>query len=442
VNDSGFNSGSKPFTVYIPRVNIRAHTAAAYPSTGTEVTTFHENLPLAVVLPIPTGTVGATLPTYATTSKLTFERFLPTALDEGVLKLSISDTNVIALFDQSNDRIYPTEYDLDTGSGANPLRMLTLADRIYYAVGLNPGTASVTLQYLDTNGTAVCSDSVAFGILSVDFEETAPNNGFDDTVDPPWLVVPVNNPPNQNTVKVNIEPSAVAAQVYFTIDDPAKATVSPAQASSSPQTLTLTGVAKGHTALRARVGSSSGPICKTLNVCVRDKKVVDVDFHFMQDNASNQTSRSTSEADGFVSTLNSIWMPQANVVFQKGSVDSPTVPTNLGSVVEWYPTNPANEWDDIAAFRNGSAPDVFFVWEYEQDGTPATDNADAAQLGGDILFEDNAGSQVGETMAHEMGHFLSVSPADYTDRQDQLMHAYTDVRGQKITHAQVDQANP
>ncbi|MGI6496484.1 MAG: hypothetical protein ACOX5G_10445 [Kiritimatiellia bacterium] len=52
--------------------------------------------------------------------------------------------------------------------------------------------------------------------------------------------------------------------MYFTIDDPAKATVSPAQASSSPQTLTLTGVAKGHTALRARVGSSSGPICKTL----------------------------------------------------------------------------------------------------------------------------------------------------------------------------------
>ena len=308
-----------------------------------------------------------------------------------------------------------------------------------YVEGISPGTTTLSWTYsAQTN----CPDNIQVSIPSVDFEETAPNNGFDDTVDPPWLVVPVNNPPNQNTVKVNIEPSAAAAQVYFTIDDPAKATVSPAQASSSPQTLTLTGVAKGHTALRARVGSSSGPICKTLNVCVRDKKVVIVDFHFMQDNASNQTSRSTSEADGFVSTLNTIWTPQANVVFQKGSVDSPTVPTNLGSVVEWYPTNPANEWDDIVAFRNGSAPDVFFVWEYEQDGTPATDNADAAQLGGDILFEDNAGSEVGETLAHEMGHFLAVSPADYTDRQDQLMHAYTDVRGQKITHAQVDQANP
>ena len=49
---------------------------------------------------------------------------------------------------------------------------------------------------------------------------------------------------------------------------------------------------------------------------------------------------------------------------------------------------------------------------------------------------------MGILLTHEMGHFLSVSPADYTDRQDQLMHAYTDVRGQKITHAQVDQANP
>ncbi len=275
--------------------------------------------------------------------------------------------------------------------------------------------------------------------VDLEFEETVSNNGFDDTVDPPWLVVPVNNPPNQNTVKVNIEPSAAISQVYFTIDDTAKATVSPVQASSSPQTLTLTGVAKGHTVLRARVGSSSGPVCKTLNICVRDKKVVNVDFHFMQDNASHQTSRSTSEADSFISTLNTIWTPQANVVFQKGNVDSPTVITDLGTVIEWYPTNPANEWDDIVAFRNGVAPDVFFVWEYEQDGTPATDNADAAQLNGDILFEDSAGTQVGETLAHEMGHHFGINPSDYTDHQEQLMHAYTDIRGQKITHAQVDQ---
>lgn len=66
---------------------------------------------------------------------------------------------------------------------------------------------------------------------------------------------------------------------------------------------------------------------------------------------------------------------------------------------------------------------------------------DAATSGGNILFEDNAGVEVGESLAHEMGHYFNISPSDYTNHQEQLMHAYTDVRGQKITHAQVDQVS-
>ncbi|MCB1071027.1 MAG: hypothetical protein KDL31_11790, partial [Kiritimatiellae bacterium] len=133
VNDSGFNSGSKAFTVIVPRVNIRAHSAGTYQSAGTEITSFHEYLPDAVVLPVSTGTVGSVLSTDVTMSALVFEKFLPTSLDEGVLKLMISDTNVLALYDSSNKRILPTEYDLDTGSITNPLRSLTLYDRTFHA---------------------------------------------------------------------------------------------------------------------------------------------------------------------------------------------------------------------------------------------------------------------------------------------------------------------
>lgn len=191
VNDSGFNSGSMAFTVIVPRVNIRAHSAGTYQSAGTEITSFHEYLPNAVVLPVSTGTVGSALSTNVTMSALLFEKFLPTSLDEGVLNLMISDTNVLALYDSSNKRILPMEYDLDTGSITNALHSLTLYDRTFHAVGMNPGSASVTLEYLDVNSNVVCSDTVTFGILSLelDVRETArPNNrmGPDD----PRLVPP------------------------------------------------------------------------------------------------------------------------------------------------------------------------------------------------------------------------------------------------------------
>jgi len=145
--------------------------------------------------------------------------------------------------------------------------------------------------------------------------------------------------------------------------------------------------------------------------------------------------------------MNEIWGPQANVYFEKKTVDSPTVPIDMGDVVRFsshltgVPAS-EHEWDDVIAMGDSSADvNVFFVWEYEQDDTPLVDSADAAQLSGNILFEDNAGTEIGETFAHEMGHFLGVTPADYYDKSDELMHAYTDTRGSKIRKAQADQAN-
>lgn len=299
------------------------------------------------------------------------------------------------------------------------------------------GVATVTAS--NAAGGAVAKDVTVF---SVCFEEITPKHGFDNTVNPPWLVVPVHNSPDQNEVRVTVEPATACPLLFFCVEDASKAVPTPTSASGFPQTLVLSGLDKGHTVLKVRSQSPTGTVCATLNVCVRDKKTISVDFHFMSDSNGHGTTRLPAEADAFIAAMNAIWTPQANVVFEKGTVDSPMVTADLGSVVEWYPANPANEWDDVVAHRLGGPPDVYFVWEYEQDGTPATDNADAAQLGGDILFEDAAENETGETLAHEMGHYLGVVPADYTDKQDELMHAYTDVRDSTITHAQTDQANP
>ena len=162
---------------------------------------------------------------------------------------------------------------------------------------------------------------------------------------------------------------------------------------------------------------------------------------FAEESIACTTIRAVDTANGFIIDMNDIWTKQANIVFTMGTVDSPTVPTDLGVRVEWASTEPANEWDNVVASRRGGAPDIYFVWDYEQGGPAGTD-ADGAELGGDILMEDAAGADVGESLAHEMGHYLGITPFDYADRPNQLMHKYADVRGRKILHDQVDQANP
>ncbi|NBK25031.1 MAG: hypothetical protein EOM68_23775 [Spirochaetia bacterium] len=167
------------------------------------------------------------------------------------------------------------------------------------------------------------------------------------------------------------------------------------------------------------------------------------DFHYMSDNAGHNTSRAASSADSFVSGLNAVFTKQANVVWEKGTVDSPAIPADLGTEVRWWPTNPSNEWDDVIAFRTGGAPDVFFVWELEFTNAPVDTSADAATLDGNILFEDSISGNEDRNMAHEMGHYLGIDPRDYTDtsKSDELMFYRSD-GGSKILHSQVDQVNP
>jgi hypothetical protein len=189
-----------------------------------------------------------------------------------------------------------------------------------------------------------------------------------------------------------------------------------------------------------------------LRISVKEKKVIKVSFHFISDSSGTRTNRDPRIVDDIIRRLNEIWTPQANVVFEKKLVDSPVVAKDMGSVVrfsrqlEGPPDNvPPSEhdWDDVVAKADpGANLNIYFVWEYEQDNTPNVDNTDAGTLGTDTVFEDSAGTDIGETLAHEAGHLLGISPSDYPDRADELMHAFTDVRGCIIRKAQSDQANP
>ena len=102
-----------------------------------------------------------------------------------------------------------------------------------------------------------------------------------------------------------------------------------------------------------------------------------------------------------------------------------------------------HEWGHVVAKRDTSADfNFFFVWEYEQDNSPATDNTDAGALGGTCIFEDAAGTEVAETMSHELGHYLGVGDYYTAATRNWLMYGYTDARGQHIPKDHANKMNP
>jgi hypothetical protein len=91
---------------------------------------------------------------------------------------------------------------------------------------------------------------------------------------------------------------------------------------------------------------------------------------------------------------------------------------------------------------NGADMNYFLVWEYEQDNTPDVDDADAGTLGSNCIFEDNAGREIGVTMAHEMGHHLGRDDINNAAQKNFLMYGVTDQRGVHLAKEDVNVMNP
>ena len=109
-----------------------------------------------------------------------------------------------------------------------------------------------------------------FTVVKVEIQEFSQNSGFDPTLSPPWLMVPV---ANDNKIKALITPATSTNNVDF---ESTKATVSPATASNSPEIVTLTGVTKGEGELKAKVGTVA---CSTLGLSVKNRLTKKVAIH-------------------------------------------------------------------------------------------------------------------------------------------------------------------
>jgi len=247
------------------------------------------------------------------------------------------------------------------------------------------------------------------------------------------------------------------AGLTVTSTDPTTATVAEVAAGALPagerapsvpadRFFKIAGVKKGNTSLEAKLGAAAA--AASLDLGVKDKKTVNIAFNFVKDNAGHSTRRVPASVDNWVKGIHYIFFGQSNIEIKKKAASWVTVPQNLGAVVRFsahIPGVPAaeHEWAVVTALGDATADmNIFLVWEYEQDNTPLTDNTDAGTLANNCIFEDQAGSQLAETFAHEIGHYLGCPDVNVVARKLELMYGITDQRGVHMPRAAVDTMNP
>jgi peptidoglycan hydrolase-like protein with peptidoglycan-binding domain len=250
--------------------------------------------------------------------------------------------------------------------------------------------------------------------------------GYDASVAPNWLFVPVNG---RREVKVAVVPAI--AQPSFVSLNPAVATVT-----TTPLGIAVTGLANGSTDIQAKQGAA---ILATLKIRVKSRRDLTVDYHFMRDSFAppHHTTRALGEAPKLTAMLNRIWERQANVRFTTGTVNSPAVPGNLGPQVIWDPSPALDEWHLVTAFASGGNYNVFLVWEYKQTGTPPDVNA--GTHGSNTLLEDNECVD-GLTIAHEAGHFMGLAPGGHP--ASGIMSRCPGAQRLRVFKADTDVVNP
>ena len=257
---------------------------------------------------------------------------------------------------------------------------------------------------------------------AVFFQESADQEfaGYDDSVTPNWLVLPVDG---RRQAESHVNPAG--ARPAFVSLDPTIASVE-----TMPNGIVVTGEADGHTTVEAREGAI---VLDTLQVEVKDRREESVAFHYVCDSAAvPHCSNGAPRPNELRSLLNRVWERQANVRFTDGGSANVVAPGDLGAAVDW--TSPGGgEWNTVIALGIGANYNVFRVWHYLQDGASTND---AANLGVNTLIGDHPCAD-GLGLPHECGHFLGVDHPDGF-----IMTPCGGRTDRRVSKAMADKVNP
>jgi hypothetical protein len=312
--------------------------------------------------------------------------------------------------------------------------------------------------------------------------------GFDSDANPPWAMVPVGE-----SKRVMLKDGA-GLSLQVSRPGPSGIVTFSEQAGTSDRVILLTGIGPGTVHLEAR--DTTGGVRATLEITVKEQKHLATFIHFVFDKSHRATARGLYEAVQVMEVANKILQPQVNVKMWRrdsGGFSLPfdmargvptmeidfTVPTAwnrptpgplpcfasrppgpLGCMPEETPGSLSardfegvRQWNMLANILSHVDPrsdyNIFFVRRLDQLPGPFLTGAyTPADLKGLYLnvciMPDSAW---GQTLAHELGHFL-LRGAKFMDRTGHssgphdLMGSTLDPDGLMIPKQQANFMNP
>jgi len=256
------------------------------------------------------------------------------------------------------------------------------------------------------------------------------NDGFDSSSEPrqpPWVLVRLEQGSRLVRLENGIGLKLVSSKPdVIRIEHPSTAGQPLNWATQSPQFMRLR-CARADDA-EVHVLDGDGRAVARLRVAVRPKLTVRVAFLYVKNRFRRySTKRDPGSEEQFLAKMNRIYEPQTNIFFTllPGGTRRLSLSDRLGKEINAF-DGYDDEWDAIVKHRDPNARITFFMvreveHEPERGRNPKTGRrrresdtvGGSATVGGtDSLIEDDLVTDVGNLLAHEAGHCLSVRHRD------------------------------
>jgi hypothetical protein len=252
---------------------------------------------------------------------------------------------------------------------------------------------------------------------TVSFVRSAACSAFDDTITPPAIMVKTGG---TNVANADIAPAGSAANVTFESADTSKATVAPATGTTTPQAVTITGVAAGTTTINAKQTGTNTNLA-SLRVSVKNNVPKTLAIHMITDtvNTPNLVPTNAPAAATLQTFVNdNIWGKQANVTFTVSRTDhsvrydldrNQKMADPLEVSATWAEANAIS----TAAKTTGVDFNIYYVKDME------VPTAFTARARAETWISD---ARLDTTDAHEIGHLMGRG-GESTDSRDIMFGA-------------------
>lgn len=262
---------------------------------------------------------------------------------------------------------------------------------------------------------SICSDKVQMTGVDCFIEAASEFNGFDHTLNPRGLMVPIrSNSPNTNNIKVKIN----NADIRFRSLDLSIATVPEDVYGSGDHILTITGNQPGPTIIEAYCDTDDELVISQLRVYVLPEKTIEVTFHNCNDTFGHESTLKPQDADEILTVMNNIWEKQTNIKLIKAQnwFENIEITTDYGESIN------GTEAENIYyEFQHSDVEfDIFLMWDVEDVTAFCLWNLGACF--GDLNMDDNSNDARGEVYAHELGHYNSYCGNEIPDKH--FNHSY------------------